>query len=277
MSTPLVSLIIPAYNQAQYLAATLQSVFDQSHTHWECIIVNDGSTDQTAQIAASWVHKDPRFQCVHQENQGLSAARNAGLQKAQGDWIQFLDADDLLHPDKLSASLEAATTQGAAVCITDFKRFTNNIHKLKKAYCNLSEVDFSFDSFLLEWDLRFTVPIHCALFAQKSIEGITFSTQVKAKEDWFFWLEVYLSHPKTAFIARPLAYYRMHPSSMTRDITHMNANFIAVHERIYEWLPAAYKPVFVRRLAQHVVHERNCIHQLRNKRMSTRIKNWLKK
>lgn len=100
-SIPLVSIIIPCYNQAHYLPAALQSVLMQTYSNWECIIVNDGSTDDTEWIALEWIKKDDRFKYVKKENGGLSSARNAGLKVAAGEYIQLLDADDLLEVDKL--------------------------------------------------------------------------------------------------------------------------------------------------------------------------------
>ncbi|MFV8358067.1 glycosyltransferase family 2 protein, partial [Flavobacterium sp. XS1P32] len=75
----LVSVIIPCYNQDQFLAETLQSVFDQTYSNWECIIVNDGSTDNSESIILDWVQRDKRFQYCKTKNSGVSAARNYGL------------------------------------------------------------------------------------------------------------------------------------------------------------------------------------------------------
>ena len=82
---PLVSIIVPCYNQAQFLPEALQSVLEQTHTNWECIIVNDGSPDNTEGVAQEWLVKDSRFKYVYKENGGLSSARNAGLDKVVGD------------------------------------------------------------------------------------------------------------------------------------------------------------------------------------------------
>ena len=101
-SVPLISVIIPCYNQSHYLPEALGSVLMQTHLKWECIIVNDGSTDDTERVALEWIKKDERFKYVKKENGGLSSARNAGLKVATGEYIQLLDADDLLEVDKLT-------------------------------------------------------------------------------------------------------------------------------------------------------------------------------
>ncbi len=91
----LVSVIIPCYNQAHFLGEAIESVFKQKYPHYEIIVVDDGSTDQTANVAAGF----GRVRCVSQKNQGLSAARNAGLEASKGNYIVFLDADDRLLPN----------------------------------------------------------------------------------------------------------------------------------------------------------------------------------
>ena len=96
----LVSIIIPAYNAAAYIEETIQSVRKQTHQSWEIIAINDGSTDNTADIIKAF--KDPRVQCITQKNTGVAAARNKGLFFAKGGFIVFFDADDLMTPEFLS-------------------------------------------------------------------------------------------------------------------------------------------------------------------------------
>ena len=101
-----ISIIVPCYNQAQYLDECLQSVLDQTFQNWECIIVNDGSPDNTEEVANTWLQKDSRFKYFSQENKGVSAARNLGIGRAEGKYIQFLDGDDILQPRKLEYQIE---------------------------------------------------------------------------------------------------------------------------------------------------------------------------
>ncbi|MFV8358229.1 glycosyltransferase family 2 protein, partial [Flavobacterium sp. XS1P32] len=92
MNNPQVSIIVPCFNQAQYLSEALKSVLEQTYENWECIIVNDGSPDDTKQIAQKWVEKDSRFKYIFKENGGLSSARNEGINYAKGTFILPLDA-----------------------------------------------------------------------------------------------------------------------------------------------------------------------------------------
>lgn len=102
-----ISIIIPVYNVAQYIDQCLQSVVDQSYTDWECILVDDGSMDSSGAKCDAWCKKDSRFRVIHQQNQGVSAARNKGLEASQGRWVCFVDSDDWLGPDYLRHLIDA--------------------------------------------------------------------------------------------------------------------------------------------------------------------------
>jgi len=103
---PKVSVIIPCYNYGRYLPETLESVMHQSTSDWECIVVDDGSTDDTKGIVADFIAKESRFKYYYQENKGVSTARNTGISIAKGEFIQFLDADDLLEKRKIECQVE---------------------------------------------------------------------------------------------------------------------------------------------------------------------------
>ena len=103
---PLISVVIPAYNAGQFLDKTLESVLSQTYENWECIIVNDGSTDNTESVVKKWCEKDARFRYFYKENSGASDTRNLGIKEARGEYIAFLDADDLYMPNFLKVCLE---------------------------------------------------------------------------------------------------------------------------------------------------------------------------
>lgn len=112
----MISIIIPIYNAALYLDKCLDSIQLQDTTEWECILINDGSTDNSADICNLWALKDSRFKFVNQINQGVSVARNTGLDYAKGEWIAFVDADDWLEPNYLSAMI--GQTPGADIVVS---------------------------------------------------------------------------------------------------------------------------------------------------------------
>lgn len=107
---PAVSVAIPAYNAAEFLEETVASVRSQTTSDWELIIVDDGSTDRTPEIADRAAASDSRIRSINQENRGVGAARNAAIEVASADWIALLDADDQFLPQKLERQLTAAAT-----------------------------------------------------------------------------------------------------------------------------------------------------------------------
>ncbi|MVN21124.1 glycosyltransferase family 2 protein [Mucilaginibacter arboris] len=101
-SAPLVSIIIPCFNYGKFLSDALDSALAQTYSNWECIVVNDGSTDNSEVIGRKYENSDSRFKYIYQENAGHSAARNTALKASKGKYIQFLDADDMLENEKLN-------------------------------------------------------------------------------------------------------------------------------------------------------------------------------
>ncbi|WP_347216800.1 glycosyltransferase family 2 protein, partial [Chryseobacterium sp.] len=232
--TAKVSVIVPCYNQAQYLDECLQSVLDQTHQNWECIIVNDGSTDNTEETAKKWVAKDPRFSYVYKENGGLSSARNAGLEKAQGDYIQFLDSDDMIHREKFSKSL--IHNPEYPLMVSQFTIYRNNTHD--PGYNRVEQEYLSFEGIVFGWDLKFSIPIHCSLISKELLEGFLFDTSLKSCEDWLMWIYVTKDNPKVFLVDEPLAHYRKEENnnSMSSDlykILHQRIKILPILKKLY--------------------------------------------
>jgi glycosyltransferase involved in cell wall biosynthesis len=233
-----ISIIIPCYNQAHYLDESLQSVLKQTYSNWECIIVNDGSPDETEIISQKWVLKDLRFKYLYKENGGLSSARNAGLEIATGDFVQFLDADDYLDCTKLALSINAVTQNNEYdIVITNFRMFESSPIHSSIPYCTLTADLFNFDDLLYKWEESFTIPIHCGLFKASLFQDFRFSEQLKAKEDWIMWIALYKNNCSTFFIDQPLALYRKNPHSMTQSMD-MLGDFIKAYEYLKAHLSA---------------------------------------
>ncbi|WP_077370190.1 glycosyltransferase family 2 protein [Flavobacterium sp. A45] len=231
MNNPIVSIIVPCYNQAQYLDECLQSVLNQTYEKWECIIVNDGSPDQTDEIVQKWLDKDSRFQYVYKKNGGLSSARNFGLNVAKGEYIQFLDSDDVLDSNKFELSLLEANrrnTEQGKIIITNFRIFSVNSKNSIDPFCEIKYDYLNFKELLLGWDSKFSIPIHCGLFEVSLLKNFKFSEEIRAKEDWLMWLEVFKKKPELLFIDKPLVYYRTHAGSMTYSREFMTKSLIDV-------------------------------------------------
>ncbi len=102
----MVSIIIPCYNAAGLLSETLDNVLQQTYSDWECLLIDDGSTDNTKEVTEYYIGKDSRFSYYYQNNAGPSAARNTGIKKARGDFYQFIDSDDFIQKEKLKRQIE---------------------------------------------------------------------------------------------------------------------------------------------------------------------------
>ena len=241
MSAPVISVIVPCYNQVQYLDECLQSVLDQTYQDWECIIVNDGSPDNTEQVAKKWVERDSRFKYFYKENGGLSSARNFGIKKSEGDWIQFLDCDDYISNEKFEIIFNIPNSSHYDILISNFFGYNN---ELVLPHCKLEEVDFSLKSILEEWDIKFTIPIHCAVIRKDIFGMVAFNESLKAKEDFLFWVDVFKLFPKVIFINEYLNFYRIHGKNMTLDYTHMITNKLLAYKLIHNGLDIISKDVF---------------------------------
>jgi teichuronic acid biosynthesis glycosyltransferase TuaG len=123
MDDKLVSVIVPAYKAAAFIGRTVESVIAQTYPHWEMLIADDCSPDDTRTVVAQWAQREPRVKLIALErNGGPAAARNAALQRASGRWIAFLDSDDMWLPGKLERCLAHAQAHRAALVFTGYRR-----------------------------------------------------------------------------------------------------------------------------------------------------------
>lgn len=122
----MVSIIVPAYNAEKFLAPAVASVFSQSDPDWELLLVDDGSTDGTGTLCDRYASADPRVRAFHKSNGGLSDARNFGLDHAAGDFVAFLDADDILHPEFISHLLSLISGSGAGMASAPMVMFSDD-------------------------------------------------------------------------------------------------------------------------------------------------------
>jgi glycosyltransferase involved in cell wall biosynthesis len=223
-----ISVIIPCYNQALFLEEALQSVLKQTHKNWECIIIDDGSTDSSKEIALQWCDFDERFLYFFKFNGGLSSARNAGLKLADGDYIQFLDGDDLIKPTKFEQQL--IDLQDAQVSISNYFSFLDGNIELSAPHRYLSpfvsETNFK-KKIILDWECRMSIPCHSVLFQRKLVvdNGILFDETLPNHEDWVFWTQLFYVSKKIKNNTDVLALYRIRNDSMTTNYALMRYGF----------------------------------------------------
>lgn len=233
---PKVSIIIPAYNAMKYLPETLNSVWQQTFTDFEVIIINDGSNDNLEQ----WVSeiKDSRLRLISQPNQGLSGARNTGILAAKGEYIAFLDADDLWANTKLEKQvkcLEQNQLTGLVYCWT----------KLMDAQGNLTGriLKSSVKDNVIESILQRNI-IGCpssVLAKTKCLEEVGFfDTNIQYVEDWEMWIRM-ASHYQFSVVNEPLVYYRQHPNNWSKNWRLMKEGYQVVIEKAYSLVPNKYQ------------------------------------
>lgn len=132
INLPRVSIIVPVYNGEKYLRRCLDSILFQTLENWECILVDDGSSDKSGEICDEYSAKDTRFRVIHKKNSGVSSARNAGLEAAQGEWIGFIDADDWI--EKQTYELAVKTAEENNVELVQWNSWAVDENGNKKAF-----------------------------------------------------------------------------------------------------------------------------------------------
>ena len=233
---PLVSIIIPAYNYAHYLPFTLDSVKKQSLSDWECLIVDDGSTDNTRDVAEKYTVDDSRFKYHYKTNGGLSSARNYGIEKASGRYVLFLDADDMLEQNNLKHLSDFLENQsGNNAVFGKFVKFYDDDtpeYPWYRDYKYIEGLQSDFFSRLVE---KNSLP-PCAPLSPLSIIkelNITFDEALTSYEDWDFWLRL-SSHCNFYYIPgeNAAARVRFHTGSMSTDNWRMEINQLKVRLKL---------------------------------------------
>jgi glycosyltransferase involved in cell wall biosynthesis len=228
-----VSIIVPCYKQAHFLNESLQSVLSQNYTNWECIIVNDGSPDDTESVAQKWCTRDNRFKYLKKENDGLSSARNAGITISKGEYILPLDADDILHNDYLKLlvpELQQNPSLAIVSCYSNFfiENISNIIHQQKP-------VGTTYHALLYENNMMASSLYHKKYWEE--VGGYD-ETMKHGFEDWEFWIAITKKGREFKFIQQFLFYYRKSKHSMLIDTLndHVESNMEYVfkkHKEIY--------------------------------------------
>ncbi len=221
MQKSLVSIIIPTYNRAHLIGATLDSILAQTYSNWECIVVDDGSTDVTSACVMHYCNKDSRFQFLFRPDsrkKGSAASRNIGFEASKGDLIYWLDSDDLLVPNAfetyIQAMTEACDAVVARVTQTDLKTGevlqTNTIQSaslLEDYYAGL---------------VTFYVcgPLWKRGFLEKQQQ--LFDESLSILIDWDFTMRMLYQHPNLISLEESLVYYRQHEGSLKTNIIQLN-------------------------------------------------------
>ena len=192
----LVSIIIPVYNQEKYLAETLNSVLNQTYSNWECVLVNDGSTDNSVAILQPFLTQDNRFYFINSENKGVSNARNLALQQTKGKYVLFLDGDDLIHPEKINLAISNFQKNSDLSIVFNTTSYFQDIIENKLYDIKIDAELLNFNDLLLYWGEKIIIPIHSAIIKRSLLDGIEFNTNLTAQEDWLVWLRLFQKNQK---------------------------------------------------------------------------------
>lgn len=234
-----ISIVIPAYNAAAWIADAIRSVLAQSHADWRLIVVDDGSRDATAGIVASFA--DPRITLVRQPNRGVSAARNRGIEEICGrdraSGILFLDADDQLTPDALSRLEAALDCSSTAVAAVGAYTFTHTRRPRRPASGDLLPRLLVRNLFANGGHVLIRAEaLYRASLTAADDEGVTgpFRTDIAYGEDWEFWIRLALQGPFAAVAGTsPVLYVRQHDAGAYRRLASDPASFMPCMDAIF--------------------------------------------
>lgn len=259
MSHPFVSVLVSSYNYARYLPGALDSVLAQSWPHFELIVVDDGSTDHSLAIARAAALRDRRVRVLtHADggNHGLVATMQLGIARCRGDYVAFLESDDVWHADCLRERLEAAARTGAAVVLNDifplfmpgaaegwYHGYVPRVMRWHAARSRDGRAAYTAHAaFLLENRIP---TLSCAMLAAPLLRGLSLQPPVPVWFDWWLWTQA-AAQARLAFVPRALTGWRQHAASLHRVIS--PAAYLADYAR----MGRAMRRVHLRRLLRRL-------------------------
>ena len=242
----LVTIIIPAHNYGIYISFALESVLNQTYSNWECLVIDDGSTDNTESEVSKYLKLDTRFSYIHQQCKGVSAARNTGLSIAKGQYIQYLDADDLLLSKKLELQVDYLKQHPLVdIVYSESRYFANN---------DRSKLSYSMDMRNIEWMPKVDDTIGCALYylvkgnlmpVQAPLSKMDllkrvgpFDESMRYCEDWDYWFRCIALGGEVRFFdsSEAMSLIRVHKVSASNNVDAMQESWRSVTEKISRYI-----------------------------------------
>lgn len=257
---PRISVLMPAYNVEKYIAASLDSLLQQTYQDFEIVVVNDGSTDQTGSILESYRKRDPRVRVIHQENQGISVTRNRTLELAEGDYITFIDSDDTVKPEYLEKLYETALEKDADMVFCPYYGFleekgTFQMPLLEDGY--LTKEFTGEELYHVAYTPVNTYEVVSAviwgkLLKRSLLDGIVFPAG-KVHEDNFTTYKIYLKAKRIIYYNEALYMYRKRAGSIVTGAWSRERirNCYEFHEERMALLAAAGIPVSQDQIADY--------------------------
>jgi len=245
---PLISVIMPTYNYGRFIEAAIHCLQNQTYPKWECIVVDDGSTDDTKEVVQRLAQNDARLRYIHQENQRQGAAKNTGIAACSGEFVQFLDSDDLIESQKLEMHVRYLV-ENASIDIVygDLRYFDEDgSGELRRTMFGEEKSWIPYTSGLGEEILRQFVihnalPINAALVRRALVNEIgEFDPRLPPYEDWDYWLRCVLAGKSFQFAEQEgtMALVRAHPTSSSRQKPSVIAAERLLRQKLNEMLPS---------------------------------------
>ncbi|TJY34755.1 glycosyltransferase family 2 protein [Pontimicrobium aquaticum] len=207
----MVSIIMPSYNSEPYIAASITSVINQTYQDWELIIVDDASTDNSYNIISEFSKKDNRIKLIKQtQNLGAGAARNTAIKAAKGNYIAFLDSDDIWKPHKLEKQLEYMRSKAKAICFSSYELINEEGKPLNKIVEALPKL-----SYRKQLKCNYIGNLTGLYNAERL--GKIYMPGIKKRQDWVMWLNAIKKGGKAIGIKESLAYYRVRKGSVSSN------------------------------------------------------------
>ena len=233
----LVSVIVPVYNTERYLKQCIDSILDQTYKNFEVILIDDGSTDGSGSLCDVYAKMDERVCVIHQENKGVSAARNAGMDAAQGEYLLFVDSDDQITLDAIDSLLKDAKHYSADI-VSAVKDYVSQegLRISKYADGNITQYT-GIDALILSLEYnRNTYALHAKLFRRKFVEDVRFCEGRKVNEDNFFLFQCYTKRPLLIQHNICAYVYYLRPNSVSNSAfseKYLDMLFFAEQKKIY--------------------------------------------
>ncbi len=219
MNNPLISIIVPVYNVEQCLRQCLDSIIAQTYTDWECILVDDGSIDGSGKICDEYATMDSRFHCFHLLNQGVSHARNYGLEKVNGEWITFIDSDDWVESNLLEIIVNIICKQDTD-CVKWGFILESRYDSIKMTISGNQSISDNYINYKLSQDSGYDAYVWNTLYKRILLDGIKFDESISWCEDHIFTTEYYLRCRAIRWLADTPYHHRVNYGDTLSSIVH---------------------------------------------------------
>ena len=217
MNSPLVSIIMPAYNAERFINESIDSVLNQTYLNWELIVIDDESTDTTAALVETKIALDNRIKYFWKRNAGAGIARNFGIARSRGSLIAFLDADDLWLDSKLAISVAELASENIDLIFSDSFIFRNELVEPLTEKMGVISGYYAGKEGILSFLIQNRIPILTAVLKKEAFLKTPGFTSVQITADYDLWLQLLDAGCSFKAIDQPLSAYRIHDESLTKD------------------------------------------------------------